>query len=67
MLIQGPTQTRIIDSKSCLVGFYCCVLAVQQRILQHNRGIAEVDEPTPVAEGDAHDAEAVEIKPRKYE
>src|SRR5512143_3205137 len=35
-LIQERTQTRNIDSKRRSVGFDCCALAMQRRLLQHN-------------------------------
>src|SRR5512139_3727350 len=35
-LIRERTQTRNIDSKRRSVGFDCCALAMQRRLLQHN-------------------------------
>jgi hypothetical protein len=34
-IIQGRMQTRKIDSKCHLIGFDYCVIAAQQRVLQH--------------------------------
>jgi hypothetical protein len=35
-------QTRNIDSRRRSIGFYYCAIAAQQRVLQHNRHLADI-------------------------
>jgi hypothetical protein len=41
-LIQERTQTGNIDSKRRSGRFDCCALAIQGRVLQHNRHLADI-------------------------
>jgi len=41
-MIQERMQARNIDSKHRLVGFDYCAIALQQRVLQHNRHLTDI-------------------------